>query len=119
MGHRATRDTVATIERFTEAFNRHDVDAVMALFTDDCVFENTSPAPDGARYEGQAEVRAFWERFFDESPNAHFSTEDIFAAEDRACVCWRYDWGTGHIRGVDVFRVRDGKVVEKRSYVKG
>ncbi len=114
-----TRETLATIERFNEAFSRHDVDAVMALFTDDCVFENTSPAPDGERYEGQAAVRAFWERFFAESPRARVEAEDIFAGGDRACVRWRYDWGDGHVRGVDVFRVRDGKVVEKLSYVKG
>lgn len=114
-----TSATMATIERFNEAFNRHDVDAVMALFTDDCVFENTSPAPDGERHEGQAAVRAFWERFFDASPKAHFETEDIFAAGDRACVRWRYDWDDGHVRGVDVFRVRDGKVAAKLSYVKG
>lgn len=111
--------TLATIERFNEAFNRHDVDAVMALFTDDCVFENTSPAPDGERHEGQAAARAFWEHFFAASPDAYFETEDIFVAGDRACVCWRYDWGDGHIRGVDVFRVRDGKVAAKLSYVKG
>lgn len=114
-----TRDTLATIERFNEAFGRHDVDAIMALFTDDCVFENTSPAPDGERYEGQAEVRAFWQRFFAESPQARIEAEDTFAGGDRACVCWRYDWGDGHVLGVDIFRVRDGKVVEKRSYVKG
>ena len=32
---------------------------------------------------------------------------------------WRYEWDGGHVRGVDVFRVRDGKVAEKLSYVKG
>lgn len=114
-----TSTTLATIERFNEAFNRHDVDAVMALFTDDCVFENTSPAPDGERHKGQAAVRAFWERFFAASPDAYFEAEDIFAAGDSACVRWRYDWGDGHVRGVDVFRVRDGKVAAKLSYVKG
>ena len=38
---------------------------------------------------------------------------------DRAVVRWVFDWGTGHVRGVDVMRVRDGKVAEKLSYVKG
>jgi ketosteroid isomerase-like protein len=114
-----TAETVATIERFNEAFNRHDVDAVMALMTEDVVFENTSPTPDGERLEGQAAVRAFWERFFTDSPRAHFHQEDLFAAGDRCAVRWRYDWGEGHVRGVDIFRVRDGKVAEKLSYVKG
>ena len=118
-----TTGTLETIERFNEAFNRHDIEAVMAMFTEDCVFDNTSPPPDGERHEGQAAVRAFWERFFASSPDAHFEAEDIFAAGDRCTVRWRYTWksagGTGHVRGVDVFRVRDGKVAEKLSYVKG
>jgi ketosteroid isomerase-like protein len=107
------------IKRFNDAFNRHDVDAVMALMTDDCVFEDTQPAPDGTRYTGAAEVRAYWERFFASSSNASFETEELFAAGDRAVVRWRYDWGQGHVRGVDVFKLRDGKVAEKLSYVKG
>ena len=116
--------TLDTIERFNEAFNRHDVDAVMALMTGDCVFENTSPSPDGERYEGQSSVRGFWERLFASSPAARFDSEDTFAAGDRCTVRWVYHWvdkegKPGHVRGVDVFRVRDGKVAEKLSYVKG
>lgn len=119
-----TAATLDVIERFNAAFNQHDVDGVMALMTDDVVFENTMPPPDGERYEGQAAVRAFWERFFASSPQAHFETEDIFAGGDRCTVRWRYTWvdqegKPGHVRGVDVFRVRDGKVAEKLSYVKG
>src|SRR5687768_9279221 len=90
-----TDATLATIERFNAAFNAHDVDAVMALMTDDVVFENTSPFPDGTRYEGQAAVRAFWDEFFASSPNAHFAGEDTFADGDRCCVRWHYSWGDG------------------------
>jgi ketosteroid isomerase-like protein len=115
----AEHDTRAVIDRFNEVFNQHDVPTLMTLFTDDCIFENTSPFPDGTRYEGQAAVRAFWEDFFANSPNAHFETEDIFIAGDRCLTRWRYSWGDGHIRGADVFKVRDGKVSEKLSYVKG
>ncbi len=120
----ATEGTLAVIERFNEAFNRHDVDAVMALMTDDCVFENTYPPPDGERYEGRAAVRGFWERLFRATPDARFTFEEIFAAGDRCAQRWRYDYTgddgrPGHIRGVDILRVRDGKVAEKLSYVKG
>ena len=116
-------DTAATIDRFNEAFNRHDVDAVMAAMTDDCVFENTSP-PNGQRYEGQAQVRAAWEEFFAASPDAHFDGEDVIVAGDRCVVQWNYTWtnhdgSTSALRGVDVLRVRDGKVAEKFAYVKG
>jgi ketosteroid isomerase-like protein len=112
-----------TIERFNDAFNRHDVDAVMALMTEDCVFDNTRPPPEGERFIGQEAVRAYWEAFFRRSPRAHFETEEIFAAGDRCVVRWRYTWiregKAGHERGVDIFRVQGGKVAEKLSYVKG
>ena len=119
-----SRATVDAVDRFNEAFNRHDVDAVMAAMTEDCVFENTTPPPDGARHEGQAAVRTAWQEFFASSPNAHFETEEMFACGDRCVVRWRYTWDagnpeTGHIRGVDVIRVREGRVAEKLSYVKG
>jgi ketosteroid isomerase-like protein len=114
-----TAATLAAIERFNTAFNRLDVDGVMDACTDDTVFENTGPAPDGKRYEGAAAVRAFWEQFFQANPQARFVSEDQFAAGDRCVVRWRYDWGSGHVRGVDIFRVRDGKVAEKLAYVKG
>jgi ketosteroid isomerase-like protein len=111
------------VERFNEAFNRHDVDGIMSLMTEDCVFENPRPAPDGTRITGQSAVRAFWEEFFRRSPHAHFETEELIASDDRCIVRWTYRWirdGTpGHVRGVDIFRVRDGKVAEKLSYVKG
>lgn len=121
---RPSPDTiVSAVERFNEAFGRRDVDAVMAAMTDDCVFESTVP-PDGGRYEGRAAVRASWAEFFASSPEAVFETEEIFSAGDRVVVSWIYRWGdtggdSGHVRGVDVFKVRDGKVAEKLSYVKG
>ncbi len=116
--------TIDVIDRFNEAFNRHDVDAVMALMTDDVIIDSTEPAPDGELFEGAAAVRAFWERFFSSTPGAQFDAEDIFAADDRATVRWLFTFdknnpGNGHVRGVDVFKVRDGKVAEKLCYVKG
>lgn len=112
--------TLAVIHAFNEAFNRHDVDAVMALMTEDCRFENTSPFPDGEAFVGAKAVRGYWMKFFAEAPGAHFETEEEFAAGDRAVVRWVYHWSSdGHIRGVDIMRVRDGKVAEKFAYVKG
>ena len=117
-----TQATLAVIRCFNDAVNRHDVDRVMALMTEDCVFENTLPPPDGERFEGIAAVRGFWERFFRSTPTARFETEEIFAAGDRCVVRWVFHWDdstAGHVRGVDVMRVRDGRVAEKLSYVKG
>jgi len=114
-----TAGTLAAVARFNAAFGRHDVNGVMAASTEDCVFENTGPAPDGERYHGAAAVRAFWATFFQANPGATFETEEQFAGGDRCVVRWRYNWAGGHVRGVDVFRVRDGKVAEKLAYVKG
>ncbi len=73
---RLTQSMLESIQRFNDAFNRHDVDAIMAAMTEDCVFENTHPPPDGERYEGQVAVRAFWEGFFASSPYATFETAE-------------------------------------------
>ena len=115
--------TLAAVDTFNEAFNRHDVDAVMAAMTDDCVFESTSP-PAGERHVGQDAVRAAWEGFFAASPTAHFDGEEVIVTGDRCIVRWIYTWqqdggGEGRVHGVDVIRVRDGKVAEKFAYVKG
>jgi len=91
----------------------------MSLMTDDCVFENTLPPPDGERFVGQTDVRRFWDTFFRDTPQARFEAEEMVVAGDRAVVRWRFDWGGGHVRGIDLLRVRDGKVAEKLSYVKG
>jgi ketosteroid isomerase-like protein len=114
----------AALARFNAAFAAQDVDAVMALMTEDCVFESTAPAPDGRRHEGAAAVRAVWEELFAGTTDVSFTEEESFVCRDRAVVRWRYGWTgpdgrPGHVRGVDVIRLRDGKVCEKLSYVKG
>jgi ketosteroid isomerase-like protein len=115
-----TPDNLATLTAFNTAFNRHDIDAMMALMTDDCLFDNTSPAPDGTRIAGQDAVRAFWVSFFAAAPNARIDFEDIHVSGDRAVQRWVYHWSDdGHVRGVDVLHFREGKIAEKLSYVKG
>jgi ketosteroid isomerase-like protein len=119
----AVPEPVETVRRFQDAWNRHDVDGVMTLMTEDCVFESTFPPPDGERVEGHQATRAFWQRFFEESPDATIEIEELFGCADRVTMRWRYRWGkegkSGHVRGVDVYRVRQGKIAEKLSYVKG
>jgi len=113
------------VMEFNEAFNRHNVPEMMKLMTEDCVFENTDPAPDGTRYSGKEAVTHFWQDFFRQSPKARIEIEEIFGLGNNRCVMrWRYQWEDaagkeGHVRGVDIFRVRDGLISEKLSYVKG
>ena len=58
-------------------------------------------------------------QFFADSPSASFTIEEMFTAGDRALVQWRYSWTDGHVRGVDVMRILDGRVAESLAYVKG
>ncbi|MBK6648217.1 MAG: nuclear transport factor 2 family protein [Anaerolineales bacterium] len=104
---------------FNEAFNRHDVPGMMKLTTEDTVFENTAPAPDGTVYSGKEAVTQFWVDFFRESPKAHIEIEDIFGLGQHCVMRWKYSWGEGHVRGVDIFTVREGLISQKLSYVKG
>jgi ketosteroid isomerase-like protein len=117
-------NSIQLLEAFNQAFNRHDVPAMMALMTEDCLFENTYPPPNGTRYEGQQAVRAFWEDFFHASTGARIQIEEIFVSGERGFQRWTYSWGeaqgsAGAVRGVDLFRFRDGRIAEKLSYVKG
>src|ERR1035438_4365834 len=115
--------TRTTIDSFNEVFNRHDADGLAALLTDDTVFEDTSPAPDGRRIEGKAAVVEFWRGWFVRNPDARFEAAEVIVSVSRATVLWVYrkmrNGQPWHVRGVDVFTVRDGKVVAKLAYVKG
>jgi steroid delta-isomerase-like uncharacterized protein len=109
---------------FNEAFNRHDVAGMMRLMSDDCVFENTAPAPNGTVYKGKEAVTQFWQNFFRESPKAHIEIEEVFGFGRRCVMRWKYSWiddagKQGYVRGVDVFQVQEGLITEKFSYVKG
>lgn len=113
----ATAEAVAVVARFNTAWAAHDLAAVLALTSDDCVFESTAP-PDGDHCVGHDAIRAAWEPIFADRAS-QFTVEETLAAGSRVVQRWRYDWGDGHVRGVDVFAVRDGKVAEKLAYVKG
>ncbi len=117
------QSTRAAIDRFNDAFNRHDADGLAACLTDDTVFEDTSPAPDGRRVAGKAAVVEFWRAWFARNADARFEAEEVIIGGNRATVLWVYhkmrDGQPWHLRGVDVFTVRDGKVAAKLAYVKG
>ena len=119
----AADPTLALVTRFEENFNTYDLDALMADMTEDCVFEHVAPAAVSfGRHEGQAAVRAVWASLAEHFPNYHFDIEDVFGAGDRAACRWTIRWdlpegGQGAGRGVDIFKVRDGKIAEKLTYV--
>lgn len=116
--------TLRVVLEFNDAFNRHDVAGMMQRMSADGRFEDTEPAPDGVVYAGKEAVTRYWQDFFRRSPHAHIEIEEIFSSGERCVMRWRYTWRDaagrdGHVRGVDIFRVRDGLIREKLSYVKG
>lgn len=117
-------ESVATerlLKQFDEVFLKHDPGALAVLVADDCVIENTRPAPDGARYEGKQACIALWTEIAT-NKEIHFENEEIIARGDRGEIRWRLIWGSApenSVRGVNLMRVRDGKIVEARGYVKG
>lgn len=109
---------------FNEAFNQRDIPAMARLVREDCVFESFFPAPDGGVFTGKAQISQFWQHSFAASPHGQIKIEEIFGFDVRCIVRWHYEWEDaagkqGHLRGVDVYKVKDGLLCEILSYAKG
>ncbi len=113
-------DTGEIIRRFNDAFIRHEPGALDDLVGERCVMEAIQPAPDGARYEGRTACLEFWQALADDR-TTQFEAEEIAVAGDRAIIRWRYRYGDGaadYVRGVNLMRVEDGRIVEALGYSK-
>ena len=114
-------DTIKLLDAFGGAFNRHDLDALMALMTEDCVFLSSAGAGfEGTRFEGQAAVRAAFAEVFKAMPDAQWNDPRHFIDGDRACSEWRLtatlpDGSKFDRFGCDLFHLRDGKIHVKNS----
>ena len=121
---RPERITVEFLDAFAEAFNRHDVAAILAAMTEDCVFE-ASAGPDvcGRRYAGLQEVGTAFAEVFETFPDAQWRGARHFFIGDRGLSEWtfsgtRADGARVEVTGCDVFTFRDGKIAVKNSYRK-
>ena len=117
----AALSTGKVIRQFHEAFDRNDPAAMEDLVADDCVNENTSPAPNGARLAGKAQCLANWQGLA-RSAGTWFVREEVFVVGERAVIRWRYCWGeddSQSVRGLNLMRVRGGQIIEAMGYVKG
>ena len=110
-------DPAAVVRAFNEAWDAHDLDATIALVADDCVFESARPGAHGPRVVGREALRAAWGPSFARG-GAPFEIEDTIVAGDRVVQLWAFTDGDRVVRGVDVLRVRDGRLAEKFGYVK-
>lgn len=119
-----SEDLLKLLDRFADAWNRHDLDALMSMMTDDCVFE-ASAGPDvhGNRSEGREAVRAAFAAVFETFRDAHWANARHFIVGDRGVSEWTFtgtqrDGRRVEVNGCDLFTLRDGKIAIKNSYRK-
>jgi len=123
MPHKTPRP-LQTAKALLDAFNAHDLDAIMAFFADDCALDMPrGPEPWGQRYAGKAAVRAGLATRFEGLPDVHYGEERHWGSGNRVVSEWLLT-GTRpggekiRVRGCDHYEFRDGKVVRKDSYWK-
>ena len=114
---------IRTVIAFTEAFNHHDIIAMLNLFSDDCIYEASSPAPDGMVHKGKTAITHYWQEYFTRSSQAHLKIEQTLGFGLRCIVLWCCDWvdpsgSTSHLRGIDIFLVQNNLITEHQSYTK-
>ena len=118
-------DGEAFITRFNTVWNGHDLEGILAMMTDDVIFEASfGKDPWGARVVGKAAVREFLTDMFERIPDIRWDEIRHFAAPEQVTVEWlttgtprggtRYE-----VQGCDILALRDGKIAAKRSYRKG
>lgn len=124
MSDAPSRNSVEMLHAFADAWNRHDVDALMGFMSEDCVFE-ASAGPDvcGSRYVGREAVRAGYIEVWTTFPDAHWGNARHFVHGDRGVSEWtftgtRTDGSRVEVNGCDLFTFRDGKIALKNSYRK-
>jgi ketosteroid isomerase-like protein len=116
--------TVATLEAILDAFNRHDLDAIMAFFAEDATLDTPrGPNVWGSRFEGKAAVREGLAARFAGIPDVHYGEDRHWVSGDRGASEWLLTGTTTTgqriaVRGCDLWEFRDGLVVRKDSYWK-
>ena len=116
--------SVETLKQIADAFNRHDLDAIMSFFAEDAVFETPRGSePWGRRFVGKDAVREGLAARFSGIPDVHYGDADHFVAGDRGASEWTLtgtttDGETLEVRGCDLWTFRDGLVTRKDSYWK-
>jgi steroid delta-isomerase-like uncharacterized protein len=109
----------------TEAWNRHDLETLLSLFAEDCVFEASGGDEIcGKRYQGYREVRKAFAEVFESMPDAQWGNGRHYVlASDYGVSEWTLtgtlpDGRSLEVNGCDFLRVRDGKIISKNSYRK-
>ena len=117
-------DAMQMLKAITTAFDRHDLDGIMAHFADDAVFDGPRGTDQwGTRFEGREAIREAFAARFAGIPDIRYEDDDHFVDGDRGASEWTLSGTTTdgqriEVRGCDLWTLRDGKVVKKDSYWK-
>lgn len=114
------RTTREVLDLYNDAFRLHDPAFLDDLIADECVIEDSGPAPDGLRREGREACPARWSELAADRA-VTFTPEAADSLGNLAVQPWGLQWGEGdqdRVRGVNLIRIRDGRIVEARGYVK-
>ena len=119
-----TKLTAQDLGDLFDAFNRHDVDAVMSFFADDCVFNAIGGAEVyGTRFDTPEAISNAFSGVWKAMPDARWDHHSHFVQDDRAVSEWPFS-GTNadgtrvEAEGCDLFTLRDGKIVRKQAFRK-
>ena len=128
-GHPANTQSAAQaleqlLQEFADAWNRHDVEALMSMMTEDGVFEASAGNNlNGERHQGQPAVRAAYETVFVQYPDAHWGGARHVVMGNRGVSEWTFtgtlkDGARVEVTGCDLFTFRNGKIAVKNSFRK-
>jgi uncharacterized protein (TIGR02246 family) len=115
---------IAMLDRFADAWNAHDLDALVSYMTEDAVFESsTGTEVEGTRWVGRDAVRAGFGKVLSSYPDVQFEKRGHFVAGDRGVSEWvfrgtRLDGTRVEVYGCDLFTFRDGRILRKNSFLK-
>jgi len=116
--------TTAMLEAFSDAWNRHDIDALMSFMSDDCVFQTAAgPEACGTRISGPEAVREAFAAAWQAVPDAQWVGGVHFVLNDFGTSQWTFtgtatDGSRIETDGIDVFTFKDGKIKLKNVFRK-
>jgi ketosteroid isomerase-like protein len=108
------------LERLRDATNAHDAEQLASLFAED--YRSAQPLHPARGFGGSSQVLENWSSVFEGVPD--FSSELVASAVDGGTEWGEWSWQGHHVdgspfamRGVTIFKVRDGLVAEGRLYM--
>jgi len=116
-------DSQPTVTAFLDAWAACDAGRVMSLFADDAVFVGSVGSEPGQTHRGRAEIAPAVEKMLSAAQGTRFHVREVIPFDGGAVVTWAVDGTAGggqamNVKGIDVFRVRDGTVTFKDAYRK-